>query len=255
MVYPKKHLGQHFLTDSAIAERIVNLLPDEDKRIVMEIGPGKGILTDSLMMQDIKKLLLIEIDKESVTYLNDRFPELHDSIFQEDFLRMPDEYFDYERLHIIGNFPYNISSQIFFKVLEQRHHVSSVTCMIQKEVAERIVSPPGSKVYGILSVLLQAYYNLEFKFSVKPGSFFPPPKVTSSVITLTRNQTTHLDCDEILFRRVVKATFNHRRKTIRNSLKTILLNLGDEFEMLSERPEQLGVTEFVELTNWVEARL
>ncbi|MDA3823640.1 MAG: rRNA adenine dimethyltransferase family protein, partial [Bacteroidales bacterium] len=133
--------------------------------------------------------------------------------------------------------------------------VKSVTCMIQKEVADRIVSPPGSKVYGILSVLLQAYYDTTFQFSVKPGSFFPPPKVTSSVITLTRNQTSKLDCDEKLFKRVIKATFNHRRKTIRNSLKSMLLNLGDEDDMLSRRPEQLSVQEFVELTNWVEERI
>jgi len=228
MVHPKKHLGQHFLTDITIAERIVNLLPDEDPGVIMEIGPGKGVLTDFLVEKEKEKLILVEIDKESVDYLATRFPDLMDTTLQEDFLRMSDQHFNYENLHIIGNFPYNISSQIFFKVLDHRHRVNSVTCMIQKEVADRIVSPPGSKIYGILSVLIQAFYETEFRFSVKPGSFFPPPKVTSSVITLTRNQTRHLDCDEKLFKRVVKATFNHRRKTIRNSLKTILLNLGSE---------------------------
>lgn len=255
MVRPKKHLGQHFLTDPAIAERIVKLIPDESEKVVMEIGPGTGILTKFLLKEELKKLLLVEIDSESVDFLTQTYPEIHDSIIAEDFLKMDETYFAHKNLHIIGNFPYNISSQIFFRILDQRKNVKSVTCMLQKEVAERITSPPGSKVYGILSVLLQAYYVPSLKFNVKPGSFFPPPKVTSSVITLTRNQTEQLGCDEQLFKRVVKATFNHRRKTIRNSLKTILLNLEDEFDLLSKRPEQLGVSEFIELTNWVKARL
>jgi len=156
--------------------------------------------------------------------------------------------------HIIGNFPYNISSQIFFRALEYRQKLTTVVCMIQKEVALRIASPPGSREYGILSVLLQAYYNIDYLFSVKPGSFFPPPKVTSGVIRLSRNQTVHLSCDEKLFFKVVKTTFNQRRKMIRNSIKSILLNLDSDFELLSKRPEQLGVPEFIELTNWVESQ-
>lgn len=255
MVHPKKHLGQHFLTDPSIAEKIVNLIPEGNHISVMEIGPGTGILTGFLLKKNFKELVFIEIDDESVSYLREKYPEIKDSIFSKDILKLEDKFFNTEHLHIIGNFPYNISSQIFFKVLENRQHIKSVTCMIQKEVADRIISPPGSKVYGILSVLLQAYYVPKLRFTVKPGSFFPPPKVTSSVITLTRNETANLNCDEKLFHSVIKSTFNHRRKTIRNSLKTILLNLDDEFELLSKRPEQLGVAEFVELTNWVKARM
>ena len=254
MVHPKKRLGQHFLTDPAIAERIVRLVPEEPDIRVVEIGPGKGILTEFLLTMN-SPLQLIEIDSESVQYLINRYPRLHDSILEKDFLKLPDSFFDENPTHIVGNFPYNISTQIFFKVLEHRKYIKSVTCMLQKEVAQRIQSPPGSKVYGILSVLLQAYFSVKFHFNVKPGSFFPPPKVTSSVITLTRNDTLALKCNENLFFRVVKTTFNQRRKTIRNSLKTILLNLRDDFELLGKRPEQLSVDEFVELTNWVEPRL
>ncbi len=255
MVQPKKHLGQHFLTDPSIAERIVKLLPDDENKVVMEIGPGKGILTGFLLGEKIRKLIPVEIDSESVDYLTHKYPELAATLISEDFLKMNAALFHEEHLDIIGNFPYNISSQIFFRVLEQRQFVRSVVCMIQKEVADRIVAPPGSKTYGILSVLLQAYYDVKLKFNVKPGSFFPPPKVTSSVITLSRNGTEQLDCNEKLFFRVVKTTFNQRRKTIRNSLKTILLTLGNENELLSKRPEQLGVEEFVALTNFVESRM
>lgn len=251
MVHPKKHLGQHFLTDPAIAERIVNLLPEGDEQTVMEIGPGKGILTDILLQKKFKKLIPVEIDTESVSHLVARHPELKNVIIAGDILRMDERVFREENLHIIGNFPYNISSQIFFRVLQQRRHVQSVICMIQKEVADRITAPPGSKTYGILSVLLQAFYHAKLNFNVKPGSFFPPPKVTSAVITLTRNNTEKLDCDEELFFRVVKTTFNQRRKTIRNSLKTILLPLEEPNLLLTKRPEQLGVNEFVELTNYV----
>ncbi len=255
MVHPKKHLGQHFLTDPSIAERIVNLLPPDKEKALIEIGPGKGILTDFLVKKEFKKFLAIEIDKESVAFLKTRYPDQPEKIIHEDFLRMNSSLLDMENTSIIGNFPYNISSQIFFRVLEHRQNIDTVVCMIQKEVADRIVAPPGSKTYGILSALLQAFYHTKLNFNVKPGSFFPPPKVTSAVITLTRNQTKGLPCDEHLFFRIVKTTFNHRRKTIRNSLKTILLTLGDETELLSKRPEQLGVPEFVELTKWVEQRL
>jgi 16S rRNA (adenine1518-N6/adenine1519-N6)-dimethyltransferase len=255
MVHPKKHLGQHFLTDPSIAQRIVKLLPDDENKVVMEIGPGKGILTGFLIEEKFKKLIPVEIDRESVDYLTQKYPELEETIISEDFLKMDDSLFHEERLDIIGNFPYNISSQIFFRVLEQRKFVRSVACMVQKEVADRIIAPPGSKTYGILSVLLQAYYDVRHRFTVKSGSFFPVPKVTSSVITLSRNETRKLNCNEKLFFLVVKTTFNQRRKTIRNSLKTILLTLGDENELLSKRPEQLGVEEFVALTNFIESRM
>jgi 16S rRNA (adenine1518-N6/adenine1519-N6)-dimethyltransferase len=255
MVQPKKHLGQHFLTDPAIAERIVELLPAEQDMTVMEIGPGTGVLTRFLVQKPFKKYVLVEVDNESVAFLHNQYPQLRESLLHADFLKMDDRLFREAPQHIIGNFPYNISSQIFFKILGHRNMVNSVVCMLQKEVADRIAAPPGSKTYGILSVLLQAFYDITYRFSVKPGSFYPPPRVNSAVITLTRNQTSTLGCDEKLFFRVVKTTFNQRRKTIRNSLKTILLTLGDENELLSKRPEQLGVGEFVELTNFVTSRM
>jgi len=253
MVRPKKHLGQHFLTDPAIAARIVNSLQVPSGDTVFEIGPGTGVLTELLLEKDIH-LLPVEIDPESVDHLKQKWPVLADRIREKDFLKM--ELSDHVSgpFHIIGNFPYNISSQIFFRALEYRQELTTVVCMIQKEVALRIASPPGSREYGILSVLLQAYYNIDYLFSVKPGSFFPPPKVTSGVIRLSRNQTVHLSCDEKLFFKVVKTTFNQRRKMIRNSIKSILLNLDSDFELLSKRPEQLGVPEFIELTNWVESQ-
>ena len=219
----------------------------------MEIGPGTGILTGGLLEKDIK-LVPVEIDHESVVFLKQKWPVLEKGIIEADILKMDINKYITGPFHIIGNFPYNISSQIFFRVLEYRQQVSSVVCMIQKEVAMRIASPPGSKEYGILSVLLQAYYDITYLFSVKPGSFFPPPKVTSGVIRLSRNSTWSLPCNEKLFVKVVKTTFNQRRKMIRNSIKSILLNLDSESELLSKRPEQLGVNEFVELTNWLESQ-
>jgi 16S rRNA (adenine1518-N6/adenine1519-N6)-dimethyltransferase len=252
MVRPKKHLGQHFLTDPAIAERIVRAMTPGGDRVVIEIGPGKGVLTQFLLQEKLRRFIPIEIDKESYDYLINEWPQLKEEILLHDFLRIDVASMGEKQLQIIGNFPYNISSQIFFKALENRSIVSEVVCMIQKEVAERLVSPPGSKQYGILSVLLQAFYDLEYLFTVKPGSFFPPPKVKSGVIKLTRNKTGQLDCDEKLFFQVVKTSFNQRRKTIRNSIKTILLNLHVESELLSKRPEQLSVTEFIELTNLID---
>ena len=220
---------------------------------VLEIGPGTGILTGRLLEKDIR-LLPVEIDHESVVFLKQKWPALESRIIGEDFLLMDIDAHVDGNFHIIGNFPYNISSQIFFRVLDYRQQVTTVVCMIQKEVASRIASPPGSKEYGILSVLLQAYYEIESLFTVKPGSYFPPPRVTSGVIRLTRNNTRSLDCNEKLFFKVVKTTFNQRRKMIRNSIKSILLNLDSDFKLLQKRPEQLGVPEFIELTNWLESQ-
>lgn len=252
MVHPKKRLGQHFLTDPTIAERIVSSLEFENGDAVVEIGPGKGILTQFLIESDIQ-LILVEIDSESVDYLQRKWPVLEEKLIKADILKLNWNELLPGKLQIIGNFPYNISSQIFFKILENKDQVNHVVCMIQKEVATRIASPPGSKAYGILSVLLQAYFDIKFLFSVKPGSFFPPPKVQSGVIMLTRNNTANLGCDEKLFFSVVKQTFNQRRKTIRNSLRTKSLNLADDWELLSKRPEQLSVSDFVELTRRVQS--
>ena len=253
MVRPKKHLGQHFLTDPSIAGRIVDALRVPSGDSVLEIGPGTGVLTGQLLEKDIR-LLPVEIDPESVVFLKHKWPVLENRIIEADFLKMDIDAHIQGHFHIIGNFPYNISSQIFFRVLDYRQQVPTVVCMIQKEVANRIASAPGTKEYGILSVLLQAYYDIESLFAVKPGSFFPPPRVTSGVIRLSRNNTRSLPCNEKLFFNVVKTTFNQRRKMIRNSIKSILLNLDSDFVLLSKRPEQLGVPEFIELTNWLESQ-
>ena len=250
MVRPKKQLGQHFLTDPSIAGRIVDALPAARGDLVVEVGPGTGILTGLLLQKEIR-LVPVEIDHEAAVYLMKKWPELEKALIEGDFLRLDLAALPGEQLHVIGNFPYNISSQIFFKILEHRQRITSVVCMVQKEVAQRIASPPGSKTYGILSVLLQAFFNTSYLFHVKPGSIHPPPKVTSGVISLQRNLTTSLPCDEILFTRVVKATFNQRRKMIRNSIQSILLHLEGNHELLSRRPEQLDVQQFIELTGWI----
>lgn len=253
MVRPKKHLGQHFLTDPGIAQRIVGALRSQPADAVVEVGPGTGVLTEWLLEKNIS-FIPVEIDTESVVHLLARWPQLDGILVEGDFLKLDLDQFPGKKIHLIGNFPYNISSQIFFKVLENRQRIDSVVCMLQKEVAQRITSPHGTKNYGILSVLLQAYYNIEYLFSVKPGSFHPPPKVISGVIRLERNDQQTLACDEDLFRRVVKAVFNQRRKMIRNSIQSILLHLDGESELLSKRPEQLEVQQFIELTNWVESQ-
>jgi len=253
MVRPKKHLGQHFLTDPSIARRIVDSLNTGPGDVVIEVGPGTGVLTEWILEKGLQ-FFPVEIDSESVEHLISRWPLLEGTLINGDFLLLDLSQFPGDKLHILGNFPYNISSQIFFKVLENRQRVESVVCMLQKEVAERICSPHGSKKYGILSVLLQAYFTVKYLFSVKPGSFHPPPKVNSGVIRLERNTRSSLPCDEELFHRVVKAVFNQRRKMIRNSIQSILLNLDSQYELLSKRPEQLDVQQFIELTSWVESQ-
>lgn len=255
MVKPKKHLGQHFLKDQNIAKNIVDALsPDNDHRPILEIGPGTGVLTRYLIDKYPSTLVLIDIDRESIAYLRTHYPSLSDKIIEGDFLRknlsatMGNEY------SIIGNFPYNISSQIFFKILEEKDAVMEVVCMLQKEVAKRLVSPPGNKDYGILSVLLQAYYDMQYLFSVDPSVFDPPPKVQSGVIKLKRNGVKQLGCDEVLFKKVVKQGFQNRRKTLRNALKP--LNLTDQTKalpILDRRAETLSVNDFVELTNEIAA--
>lgn len=249
-VKPKKSLGQHFLVDQNIARKIVEQLsPDHDK--VIEVGAGMGVLTQYLLPELKEKLVVVEIDSESVVYLSEHFPELGTNLVEADFLRTKLTDFSTENIGIIGNFPYNISSQIFFHVIESKEIVTEVVGMIQKEVAERLSSPPGKKAYGILSVLLQAWYDIEYLFTVNENVFNPPPKVKSAVIRLRRNDTKKLNCDEILFKKIVKQAFNQRRKTLRNSLRPLLNTAIIENEIFDKRPEQLSVDEFSALTNLI----
>lgn len=252
LVKPKKALGQHFLKDLDVAARIAQTLDAWKGLPVLEIGPGMGVLTRFLLDygHDLK---VVELDRESVTYLEQHFPELNGRILGEDFLTLKlDEMFD-KPFCVIGNYPYNISSQIMFKVLEYKNLIPCCTGMFQKEVAERLASKPGKKAYGILSVLLQAYYDIEYLFTVDEHVFDPPPKVKSAVIRVTRNKTQSLDCDEVLFKRVIKTGFNQRRKTLRNSLKPLIGNDCpiSEDPIFNLRPEQLSVEQFVKLTNMV----
>jgi len=250
-VQPKKNLGQHFLKDAGIAGRIAGSLTGVGYDSVLEIGPGMGVLTGFLMERGFRDFRVIEIDNESVHYLHEHFPELK-GILTGDFLSMDlDAYFP-DKMGIIGNFPYNISTQILFKVLKHREKVVEVSGMLQKEVAERICAGPGSKTYGILSVLLQAFYKAEYLFTVSEHVFQPPPKVKSGVIRLTRNSVESLDCDEALFFRVVKASFNQRRKTLRNSVRSAFELKREDYEDFGLRPEQLSVDQFVKLTRWVD---
>ncbi|MFI3262347.1 MAG: 16S rRNA (adenine(1518)-N(6)/adenine(1519)-N(6))-dimethyltransferase RsmA [Rikenellaceae bacterium] len=254
-VKPKKQLGQHFLTDMGISQQICNSLTAFRTPKTLEVGPGTGVLTQFLLKRKDIELWAAEVDKESIVYLNSKFPELTPTLIDGDFLKLPlDEMFS-DGVNIIGNFPYNISSQIYFKILEHKELISECVGMIQKEVAVRLAEPPGKKEYGILSVFLQAYYDIEYLFTVGPEVFNPPPKVQSAVIRITRNQREKLNCDEKLFYKVVKGTFNQRRKTIRNSLKAAFPAITGEHEFFTLRPEKLGVDEFVELTNFVENEL
>jgi 16S rRNA (adenine1518-N6/adenine1519-N6)-dimethyltransferase len=249
-VTAKKGLGQHFLHDKAIAKRIADSFTGSGCDSVLEIGPGMGVLTQFLLERGFNDFRVIEIDRESTAWLRENMPEIK-NIIEGDFLRIDPGTFFSGSVGVIGNFPYNISSQILFKVISLRDRIPEVTGMFQKEVAERICSGPGSKVYGILSVLTQAWYNTEFLFTVPPDVFTPPPKVKSGVIRLTRNSNGSLDCDEGMFVKVVKASFNQRRKTLRNSLRSAFQLASEECSYFHLRPEQLGVDEFVELTQWV----
>lgn len=248
-VKPKKFLGQHFLTDLSVAERIADTLKDYVGTPVLEVGPGMGVLTQYLIAKG-HDLKVVELDRESVDYLHANFPELEGKVIGEDFLQLDLASMYDGQFCIIGNYPYNISSQIFFKVLDYRDQVVCCSGMLQKEVAERIAAGPGSKTYGILSVLLQAWYDIEYLFTVSEHVFNPPPKVKSGVIRLVRNNVHELGCDESMFKTIVKLSFGQRRKTLRNSLRSFAKNpevLADE--IFNKRPEQLSVAEFIRLTN------
>jgi 16S rRNA (adenine1518-N6/adenine1519-N6)-dimethyltransferase len=250
-VRAKKYLGQHFLRDQNVAAKIVDSLDIQSSDFVLEVGPGTGVLT-ALLKQRTGNLQLVEVDAESVAFLKRRFPELEQEIIQEDFLKYRFSEDIPESIFLIGNFPYNISSQIFFRILENRQRIQRVVCMVQKEVAQRIAAPPGSKVYGILSVLLQAFYKIDYLFTVSEHVFEPPPNVKSAVIRLDRNERKDLQCNEELFFRVIKTAFNQRRKVLRNSLKPLMMTLPDDEELLGKRPEQLGVEKFIGLTRALE---
>ncbi len=253
MVRPKKHLGQHFLHDRKTALKIVDALDPGPVMPILEIGPGTGVLTSTLAERYLDRLHLVEIDSESVAYLHEHYPALSSHIIHGDFLELDLQQLFPKPFVIIGNFPYNISSQIFFAVLDHRDRVDQVVCMLQKEVADRLCAKHGSKVYGILSVLLQAFYDLEILFKVSPGAFHPPPKVMSAVIRLRRNARKELPCSELLFRTVVKSSFQMRRKTLRNGLKH--LNLPGSvvaLPIMDKRPEQLSVEDFIQLTQQIE---
>lgn len=252
-VRAKKNLGQHFLKDEEIAGRIAATLDDFSSLPVLEVGPGTGMLTKYLLKRE-RDLTVVEIDRESIAYLQVHFPELKGRILEQDFLRMDFSKFFSDEFCVIGNYPYNISSQIFFKVIDHKEQIPCCAGMIQKEVAERMVASPGSKTYGILSVLLQAWYDIDYLFTVNEQAFIPPPKVKSAVVRLTRNKRKRLNCNEKLFKMVVKTSFNQRRKMLRNSIKSLLSEespLPDD-PLLTKRPEQLSIEQFEQLTNLLE---
>lgn len=254
LVKPKKVLGQHFLKDLGIAQAIADTVDAQPGIPVLEVGPGMGVLTQFLLKKE-REVKVVEIDYESVEYLRKEFPQMENSIVEDDFLKMHlGNVFGGRQFVLTGNYPYNISSQIFFKMLDYKDYIPCCTGMIQKEVAERIASKPGKKAYGIISVLLQAWYDIEYLFTVDEHVFNPPPKVKSAVIRMKRNSVTELGCDEELFKKVVKATFNQRRKTIRNSIKAVLgkQDYDTSAEIFDKRPEQLSVSDFIMLTNMVE---
>lgn len=266
-VRPKKFLGQHFLKDQNTAKAIADTIDACAGLPVLEVGPGMGVLTQYLLPKR-REMKVVEIDFESVAYLREKYPQLENNIIEDDFLKMHlENTFDGQPFVLTGNYPYNISSQIFFKMLDYRHLIPCCTGMIQKEVAERMAARPGSKAYGILSVLLQLWYDVEYLFTVEPGVFNPPPKVKSAVVRLTRNAINNAGCDEHLLRRVVKTTFNQRRKMMRGSLKPLFAQLNSETgqhsdhtaflsqQLLTRRPEQLSVQDFVDLTNAISKEM
>lgn len=263
-VRPKKQLGQHFLTDQDVACRIADTVDACPALPILEVGPGMGVLTQYLLPKG-RPVKVVEIDTESVAYLKENMPQLGENILGDDFLRMPlDQVFGGQPFVLTGNYPYNISSQIFFRMLEYRDLIPCCTGMIQREVAQRMAAGPGSRTYGILSVLLQAWYSVEYLFTVDEHVFCPPPKVKSAVIRLTRNEVSSVPCNEVLFRRVVKTTFNQRRKTLRNNIRPLLAQIDNEQrekgmqpkdhtewlaqELFQKRPEQLSVQDFISLT-------
>ena len=256
-VSPKKHLGQHFLRDENIAKKIVaSLSENKNYKTVVEVGAGMGVLTKYLLQEKDFETFVVEIDRESVAFLKKNYSALKDKIIEKDFLDFESSWLPAsvanQPFSIIGNFPYNISTQILFKVLEYRNQIPEVVGMFQKEVAERIASPPGNKTYGILSVLMQAFYKIEYLFTVNPTVFHPPPKVKSAVIRFTRNSTEKLNCKEELFFQVVKTGFNQRRKTLRNALSKFEIK-NEKSDLFLKRAEQLSVNDFVELTNIISA--
>ena len=256
-VRPKKFLGQHFLTDMGVASRIADTVDACPDLPILEVGPGTGVLTQFLIPKN-RELKVVEIDFESVPYLHEHFPSLGDNIVQADFLRMDlTEVFGGREFVLTGNYPYNISSQIFFKMLDNRHLIPCCTGMIQKEVAERMAAAPGSRTYGVLSVMLQAWYDVEYLFTVDEHVFNPPPKVKSAVVRLTRSQRKELGCDERLFRRIVKTVFTMRRKMLRNGMKQIVSKDSPLLDdpMFNRRPEELSVEDYISLTNRVEPLL
>ena len=257
LVKPKKFLGQHFLKDLSIAKDIADTVDECPGLPILEVGPGMGVLTQFLMEKG-REVKVVELDFESVAYLRENFPALEGNIIEDDFLKLKlEKLFDGRPFVLTGNYPYNISSQIFFKMLDYKDLIPCCTGMIQKEVAERIAAGPGSKTYGILSILIQAWYKVEYLFTVHEHVFNPPPKVKSAVIRMTRNETKELGCNERLFKLIVKTTFNQRRKTLRNSISSILEkgNPLSNDPVFNKRPEQLSVQEFIELTNRVETAL
>ncbi|MCC5923496.1 MAG: 16S rRNA (adenine(1518)-N(6)/adenine(1519)-N(6))-dimethyltransferase RsmA [Crocinitomicaceae bacterium] len=256
-VAPKKYLGQHFLIDENVAKKIAEQYQcHHNCAKVLEIGPGMGALTKHLITRNDLDVFVMEIDDESVTYLNNNFPELRNKIYGCDFLKVNLlDVMGASSFGVVGNFPYNISSQILFKCIEFKNQIPEIMGMFQKEVAQRVAEKTGSKTYGILSVLLQTYYDIEYCFTVNENVFNPPPKVKSGVIRCTRNERKELPCSEQLFKRVVKTSFNQRRKTIRNSLKPIVGSFQSDMELLSKRPEQLSVDDFIQLTLFVEREL
>lgn len=251
-VRAKKNLGQHFLKDENIAANIANGFAANAPNLILEIGPGMGILTRHLLKRPNADVHVVEIDHESVDFLKAEMPMRDGRIIEGDFLKLNLQSLFNQPIAVAGNFPYNISSQILFKIIDNRQMIPQMVGMFQKEVAERVASAPGSKAYGILSVLLQAYYKIDYLFTVHENVFDPPPKVKSGVIRLVRNNVEHLSCNEQLFTQVVKTSFNQRRKTLSNSLKPILKEAKIDLPIFRQRPEQLSVSEFVELTNIVE---